>query len=295
MNKLDEKGVGDSSKYKEDLLGFIKNKYFIEIFILIILLIYLIFIGLNYFRQHRYGFEVNKHFYTINQINNLISLPKKFDQKTDLKKEAYLYYRTIAAADNIHLYYSPSDYSSVLSSELRKYKLPVDSKNEWVTLESKYVVIMNYINTNTFIPTQKQGFFCEFYFVNNGLKVGNSQSMQNSVGEFKNYVKFDNTNMYSMDDFYSKHPNDQKYLKFGTCRNFGFYNNWKQDVQIPDVVNKIYDTNKVGLSPTYVGNNEGKPSYNYFFNLSSSKDYPAFTEKDFRNAYNKVSHTYYEK
>ena len=295
MNEVRGNKSDHSSMDLEDLLKVIKNKYFIEIFVLILVLIYLIVVGLNFYRQHKYAFEVNKHFYTINEINALTSLPRSFDSKTDYKKKAYVYYRTIAAADKLHLYYSQSDYDSVLATENKKYKQTDNSNNSWVNLETRYITIKNYLDTGTFIAKQKQGFFCEFYFVNNGLKEGNSQFMQDAVLRFKNFVKFDSSNMYSMDEYYSKYPNDQKFLKIGTCRNFGYYTNWIQEVQIPDVVNKIKSVKTTGMSNIFVGNNEGKPSYNYFFNLSSAIDYPAFNNKDFQDTYNKMSHSYYEK
>jgi hypothetical protein len=276
---------------------FSRNKKFFVFSLIFILFLSaaLILVQQNY-EKNTYAFSIGGKNYSKTQIRKLVKTPQSIDNKIDYSRSAYNYYKYIYLFNKLNLQYSNFDLNSILSQEADVYK--TSTSNNWVQLESKYLLIKNYINIDNLQGKQKQGFYCDFYPIDsNTLASSNSTILKNSVSNLIKYISFDNSGNYNIEYILrndSDHIADLASLKNGYCFNFGFNSqSWKLDVQTPDIISSINTYKSSGLSKILTGNNLGSPSYYYFFNLIENTDTKPISSVYFEKQLNILWTKYY--
>jgi hypothetical protein len=276
------------------LLNFIKSRKKIFVSLLIILSALVIWLMVGLYIKNTFVFEIDGKYYSKKDINNLTQFPRGLDNKTDYYKLAFKYYKYTSVANKLHMYISDADYNSVRNNELNRYNITNNSSNSWIELESKYLTIKNYLDTDSIRAQGKNGFICVFYPTEN-VSLPNS-ALLNSIDKYKYIVNYSSQDNYQIGDISGLNSDDIKKLNNSICNNFGFNNSsWPEEVQLPDAIKKIAAKNEKGKSAVYSGYENGSLSYYYYYNLINNVDYPSINSAKFSIELNKVGTTYYVK
>ena len=302
MDKVSQEPVIYSSnklpnRFKKFILSFFKNKK-ILISIVSLAVAYLVYLGtVNVYQSHKYAFIIDGHKYTKTEILNLISTPKKLDNRTDYGKQAYSYYKYIIVADKLNVFYSKDSFDQIKEQNASKYNLPKDTNNSWVNLESKYLTIKSYVDTKLIRSANKTGFFCEFNFLHNGTNEKNSSEMISAMNYLKDNIKYQDSNMYNIDEILKTSSNYSKYhnlMSNGYCLNFGYNNEaWFNEVKTNDIIESIKVEKMSGVSSIKVGQDGGNQSYDYFYNLINNPGSNNVDTNSFLSTLSKVKGSYY--